>query len=378
MSSPRHMQGPTSAMTSPSDPQSYFREDYFTARQQFLALAGEFGGTVTSHAIAAGGPAGEPLFIDVAELPGRGEAAGRTVVVSSGLHGVEGFLGSVVQCGAVKQVVSAARKSFPRLVLIHALNPYGFAWIRRCNEANVDLNRNFPSLGNAYRGSPADYGVLDRLLNKRAPPSRWEPFQLLAAVAILRYGLPRLKRAIATGQYDYPQGLFYGGNGPCETTRFVQAQFATWLGTSQEILHLDLHTGLGDWGNYQLLADLPPSPEWTQRIRLAFSREVLCGQHSPAVAYSARGSISEWCQTEAAGRNYQYLCVEFGTYPPTKVLAALRAENRAQHWDRPGSTTYRWAKGLLKEAFCPESPLWRSRAAAQGMELIWRAIGDGM
>ena len=26
---------------------------------------------------------------------------------------------------------------------IHALNPFGFAWLRRVNEDNVDLNRNF-------------------------------------------------------------------------------------------------------------------------------------------------------------------------------------------------------------------------------------------
>ena len=29
------------------------------------------------------------------------------------------------------------------IVLVHALNPFGFAWRRRWNENNVDLNRNF-------------------------------------------------------------------------------------------------------------------------------------------------------------------------------------------------------------------------------------------
>ena len=29
------------------------------------------------------------------------------------------------------------------IVLLHASNPYGFAWGRRVNEDNVDLNRNF-------------------------------------------------------------------------------------------------------------------------------------------------------------------------------------------------------------------------------------------
>ncbi len=377
-------------MASSPDLTNSFAEDYFTARQRFLERVRSSEWDVASHRIAATGPAGEPLFIDVAIRNGSGAAKERTLIVSSGLHGVEGFLGSAVQCAALDwmalresridrpspaAVVNRRERSLPRLVFLHALNPFGFAWIRRCNEDNVDLNRNFPAPGNTYRGSPDDYAQLNWLLNKQSPPSRWEPFRLLSLAAILRYGIPRLKRAIATGQYDYPQGLFYGGAGPCETTRFVQSQFASWLGNgSGEVLHLDFHTGLGAAGEFQLLADVPPTPEQAARIRRVFNREVLAGPQSPVVAYQARGSISEWCQIVAEERDYQYLCVEFGTYSPTKVLTALRAENRAQHWDRPGTPSYRWAKDLLKEAFCPQSLAWRQRTVERGLDLVMRAV----
>ena len=63
--------------------------------------------------------------------------------------------------------------SWLRCVLLHALNPYGFAWLRRVNEHNVDLNRNFLLPGEAYRGSPAGYAALDPLLNPKSPPARW-------------------------------------------------------------------------------------------------------------------------------------------------------------------------------------------------------------
>jgi hypothetical protein len=368
-------------VASPDDLTNAFAEDYFSARQRFLERVRDAAWSVASHQITATGPAGEPLFIDVAVRDGSGAAKDRTLIVSSGLHGVEGFLGSAVQCAALDWLAAhpsplprrggEGTGNWPRLVFIHALNPFGFAWIRRCNEDNVDLNRNFPAPGNTYRGSPDDYAQLNWLLNKKSPPSRWEPFRLLSLAAILRYGIPRLKRAIAAGQYDYPQGLFYGGAGPCETTRFVQSQFAGWLGNeSGDVLHLDFHTGLGASGEFQLLADVPPTPEQAARIRRLFNREVLAGPQSPVVAYQARGSISEWCQIVAEERDYQYLCVEFGTHSPAKVLTALRAENRAQHWDRPGTPSYRWAKDLLKEAFCPRSLAWRQRAAEQGLDLI--------
>jgi hypothetical protein len=73
-------------------------------------------------------------------------------------------------------------------------------------------------------------------------------------------------------------------------------------------------------------------------------------------------------------RDYRYLCAEFGTYPPVKVLTALRAENRAQHWGQFDAPSYRWAKALIREAFCPQSAQWRERALNAGVELVRRAI----
>ena len=51
-----------------------------------------------------------------------------------------------------------------RCVLLHALNPFGFAWRRRVNEDNVDLNRNFLLDDEGYVGCPDGYAHLDPLL----------------------------------------------------------------------------------------------------------------------------------------------------------------------------------------------------------------------
>ena len=58
------------------------------------------------------------------------------------------------------------------LLMIHALNPFGMAHLRRVNEDNVDLNRNFLLAGEQFRGSPQRYRDLDPLLNPPTPPSR--------------------------------------------------------------------------------------------------------------------------------------------------------------------------------------------------------------
>ena len=72
------------------------------------------------------------------------------------------------------------------LVLLHALNPFGVAWVRRANEENVDLNRNFLDEGETYAGSPARYAAYDALLNPKHPPRRVDLFWLQSVLAILR------------------------------------------------------------------------------------------------------------------------------------------------------------------------------------------------
>jgi hypothetical protein len=64
-----------------------------------------------------------------------------------------------------------------------------------------------------------------------------------------------------------------------------------------------------------------------------------------------------WCAANFAGLNYTYLCAEFGTYPLCQMLAGLRAENQAHHWEAPDSEVVRRTKARLKELFCPNPPL---------------------
>ena len=90
------------------------------------------------------------------------------IVHSSGVHGIEGFLGSAIQIRFLHELLLAQRNigcmhsvndtSAPpsateatpsnsgnkvrKILLIHSVNPYGMRHHRRTNENNVDLNRN--------------------------------------------------------------------------------------------------------------------------------------------------------------------------------------------------------------------------------------------
>src|SRR5262249_57826745 len=102
----------------------------------------------------ARGPADEELTIDTAVSPAPASAP--VLVVSSGVHGVEGFFGSAVQLAALDAWAKTGAPTGVRCVFIHAVCPSRFARLRPLDEANTDLNRHFP---------------LDRHDDPRRPPA---------------------------------------------------------------------------------------------------------------------------------------------------------------------------------------------------------------
>ena len=355
------------------DAAALFPRDYSTARKHFREAAVGLGCALEAHSIDQSGPDGEELTIDVAMVPGTRPE--RALVISSGLHGVEGFLGSAVQLGLLREW--AGRRDVGqtiRCVLLHGLNPYGYAWRRRVNEMNVDLNRNLLLEGESFSGSPQGYAVLDPLLNPMKPPSRLEPVALKFLLAIARYGMPALKQSVASGQYDYPRGLFFGGDRPSRTSEILATHFDRWLADSRQVMHLDFHTGLGAWATCRLLIDYPLGEMHRQQLSRWFGPDSFESDHTHGMAYTTRGSFGQWCVARNRGRDYLYAAAEFGTYRPTMVLAGLRAENQAYHWGRPEDASIGRAKQRLVELFCPRSESWRRKVLQRSEQLAHQAI----
>jgi hypothetical protein len=167
--------------------------------------------------------------------------------------------------------------------------------------------------------------------------------------------------------------LFYGGAEPAQATRIIQSAYSEWLGRASFVVHIDLHSGLGDWGTYKLLlVDEKGSPgaEWAS-AKFGAEVEPLGGKK---IAYQARGLMVEYLKAKLQGIAFHYLGAEFGTYPADRVLGALRAENRAHHYGHLGDRSYEWAKRQVVGAFCPADPGWRAKVVEKGLEIIRGAI----
>jgi hypothetical protein len=349
-----------------------FSSDYMMARERFRAASLSLGYQHTAYPIDQVSPTGEELTIDVAI--GGSLTSQRAVVISSGLHGVEGFLGSAIQLALLeKQRLTASFSSANKVVLIHALNPYGFAWRRRWNENNVDLNRNFLLSEEAFEGSPKNYPKFNSFLNPTSLPSRLEPYLLQALWLILKYGMTSLRNTFPVGQYDFPKGLFFGGHAPSKTQEILASHLPQWIGNASEVVRIDFHTGLGDWGTYKLLLDASATKETYSRLAERFEAETIEPFSTEGISYQIRGGLGDWCQALLPECCYDLLTAEFGTYSAIKVLKALRAENRAYWWSE-SCQNYEWTKRQLVEMFAPISQMWREKCLTQGLEICERAF----
>jgi predicted deacylase len=347
-----------------------FAPDYASARERFRAAAHARGWACQAYPVAGAGPNGESLTVDVAISPSSHQPTGDAVVVSSGLHGVEGYFGSAVQIAALEsgdEWLAGARGVF-----VHALNPYGFAWSRRCDADNVDLNRAFrwPDMPAADRDD--DYARLDSLLNPPRPPS-FDLFPLRIRLAALMHGRAALSRTIASGQRSFPKGLFYASKTTTATQQLLDAHLRQWVGGATTVVHLDLHTGLGRTGEHVLIVDYAlaePARVWLART---FGVDVIRESTRDPRAYTAVGSFGQWCVASQVAPDYRFAFAELGTYDNVSVLAGLRAENQAAHWAAPDDPRATRARARLRELFCPASPQWRDAAVASGVALVARA-----
>jgi len=343
---------------------SHFSPDYFSARTRFRESAASRGARLQGLPMTAKGPNAEKLTIDIAWF--GSESPRRLLLHSSGLHGIEGFAGSAVQLQLLDNVPALSPDA--ALVIVHILNPYGMSWLRRVNENNVDLNRNFRPEG-SYDGAPATYANLDAFLNPRSRPS-YDFFFSKAACYVFRYGLTPVKQSVAGGQYEFPHGLFFGGKQLEEGPRIYEAFLKERAALSQKAMVIDVHTGLGEFAEDSLLVE---SDDYA-RLRNIFGERVTALDPTEGSAYRIEGGLQSMIFRVFFKTRPTFVGQEFGTYNNIKVLHALREENRWHHYG-DGNLNHP-TKHTLKETFCPDNESWRETVLKRGREVVERALEE--
>lgn len=321
----------------------------------------------------------------------------KLLLVTTGVHGLELYAGNAV----VRQLLSALAAensvlpSGTSLAVIHAVNPFGAAWARRENINNVDLNRNFladiqskseiSQLDPKRQAFYAQYGYL-------LDCSKQVPFRFLRNIALkLKLGEKEAVRMLMPGQRQHPTWLFYGGN----TLQEEVIQLTNLLNTHilpqghcyREVVHLDLHTGIGPWGKSTLIAgneeDVLPIKQRNDANKLV---QMLGNEDLPVVEGVLTHNLPQFLK-HISGVNWRALIEEYGTYGKTRIYLTQVPEHTHYHRNSAWLQAYSGLKSSDFDAnylaapektnsieiFCPRSTAWEAAVLRTGTETL-RAI----
>jgi hypothetical protein len=349
-----------------------FGTDYTDARARFLAAARAAGATLTTWQHPLRGPAKERLFTDLAWV-GPADAA-RVFVTMSATHGVEGFCGSGCQVASFG-ALAAALPPDAALAQIHAINPHGFAWLRRVNEDNVDLNRNFVPHGTAPYPVNAGY---DELADAIVPAEWSGPVRAAADARLAAYsqqnGPAKLQWALSGGQYNHPHGIFFGGNAPTWSNRLLIRIVREHLSRARAIGLIDYHTGLGPYGTGEIIAALPLGSESARLTRDILGREVTSPDDGSSTSAPLTGVNQPAMAALLGGTAFIGCALEYGTYPVPTVLEAVRSDAWLHAHGTLDDPAGRAIKAEIRRTFYPDADDWRRMVWGRAEEVSRRLL----
>lgn len=350
-----------------------FSANYQQARQRFIQAARLANASCESLENPCEGIGGAGLFTDVASL-GSTEAS-RALVLISGTHGVEGFAGSAIQTGLLYDDILTGLDDDIQVVMVHALNPYGFAFLRRANEDNIDLNRNFLDHSLPYPEN-TEYS---RLANVVAPRSISPLANSWSKLKVAWYGLSRsreaLQKAVTQGQYTHPKGLFFGGNQPSWSNKTLHRIIQRYLLKSKKTLIVDIHTGLGPYGDGELIINDPPESPQFQRAQAIWGKaRVKSTCNGQSVSAQLFGTVKSAFYTALPDADVTAAGLEFGTFPLMDVFHALRDENWLFHYGAENHPKAKQIKEDFLRKFYPDDNAWKQRVWEQGAGIVKQAL----
>jgi hypothetical protein len=354
----------------------HFSQTYAEARAKFLAAAEAAGLDNHAHIHPLLGRDGETLALDVVrDGPADAQAV---LLISSACHGVEGYCGSGIQIALLGDAAlrRAAHANGVALVYLHALNPYGFSWWRRTTHENVDLNRNFQDFSQPLPRNTA-YDAIAHLL----VPAEWPPtpaVQQATQAWIATHGLPAWQAAVSAGQYDHPEGLFFGGHNPTWSHQAVRQVLREHGQRCARMGWIDLHTGLGPSGVGERIyagrddaATIARARAWWGGPDGKAITSIYDGSSTSALL---TGLMWEAAPQECPQAEHTGLALEYGTVPITTVLDALRGDQWAEnHPELPADQRDHYRR-QVRDAFYTDTDAWKQQVLVQGIEAAHQAV----
>ncbi|MES2634572.1 MAG: M14 family metallopeptidase [Pseudomonadota bacterium] len=356
-----------------------FSSSYAQARTRFLEAAAAAGLRVESRIHPEKGRDGEELAMDIAR---DGEAdTSNLLVLTSGCHGAEGYCGSGVQVAALAdaQWREYARSKGVAVLYVHALNPYGFSHVSRVTHENIDLNRNFQDFSQPLPVNKAYREIHPLLLPPEWPPSEQNERAIQAYID--KVGVPAYQAAISQGQHEFPDGMFFGGQGPSWSNAALRDVLRANGKRASHIGWIDIHTGLGPSGHGERIFAGPNDEAAVARARRWWggggSTPVTSIYDGSSTSAFLTGLMWNAAREECPRAEFTSIAMEYGTVPLLQTLQRLRADHWLRLHPQAPDALRKQIKQDVLDAFYTDTDTWKEQVLTQAREAMVQAV-DGL
>ncbi|MCD4674987.1 MAG: DUF2817 domain-containing protein [Desulfobacula sp.] len=368
-----------------SDNLKYFQESYIDCRKRFLDEANKMKliyKDVQISSMNIESRVDSDLTIDYCYVPAQ-KSFKRLLIITSGVHGIEGYTGSAVQQMFLKELVKENTLDDLGLLIIHGINPYGFKHKRRVTENNVDLNRNSSIDNTLFESVNKGYNDLNTFLNQRQKVNLTSFghffFQLNAVQKIFKYSMTTLRQAVLQGQYRYEKGVYFGGKALEPSVKAVTPLIQQTAYQYDMVFNIDLHTGYGANGTMHLF----PNPQKDEKKKakienIFFGTQIDWGDNDNF--YTVTGDFATYVGAIIPEKYFLAMAFEFGTLDTQTTMGSIKAlhnviiENQGVQFGYKSPRDEKGVKSRYLESYYPSSEAWRSKAINDARQTLLLAV----
>lgn len=314
------------------------------------------------------------LYIDSVYIPAT-EKQTNLIVITTGVHGIEGYIGSVMLDVFWEEIyASEINQANTGVLAVANVNPYGMKYHRRYNENNVDLNRNFILDWNTFDMTVnKDYPKVNTFLGPKESMGNIVGHELSfygsLVKEVIEDGADVISNALLGGQYEAPEGVYYGGNGDEASTKYLKDVFQQTLESEYEnVVHIDVHSGYGPRYNMVIFNSVFETMNEAESVALFGYDNIIA--HDSEAFYPTTGDTTDFYYRlhEKMGSDTTLFstCFEFGTigdsFLDSIISMKYTIEENQNHWyPSNNKITNEIINERYQELFYPTEKKWREK-----------------
>ncbi|MDH5424318.1 MAG: M14 family metallopeptidase [Gammaproteobacteria bacterium] len=348
-----------------------FQHDYAAARAKLKILAEQQPWTDHTETF----PLATTKHNESAELATElfwvGPATAENIVVLiSATHGIEGYAGAAIQADfLIRQQRQNLLPDNTAVIIIFALNPYGFSCSRRCDENGIDLNRNFIDFS-ASLPINKNYRLLQNIIFTHDAAQRSQQFNQLRQ----QWGQSAFEVAISGGQYHDPSGPFYGGTKASHGRQVIEHIIERYQLKQKHLAVIDIHTGLGAYAHGEVINDHPLNSRGYATARQWYGASVTAPAAGDSCSVLKQGLL-DYAWHPLMQKRGCFVTLEFGTYS-TDNLFAVVIDNHLS-WRSAKREAIEKSTEAMKAHFSPSDINWQELVLVKARQTIQQAF-DGL